>query len=84
MWERFILILKISRLSNKIKCMENDIMRYRQDMFILNDLYYCGSGDVEAYIEQWSNGIYWKIAACVRLMERFSRRLDKLNGVVGA
>ena len=64
--------------------MENDIMKYRQDMFILNDLYYCGRGDVETYIEQWTKDVYFKIAACVRLMERFSRRLDRLNGVVGA
>jgi len=84
MWERFILILKISRLSNMIKCMENDIMKYRQDMELINNLYYCGRGDVDSYINEWSNEVYFKIAACVRLIERFSRRLDRLNGVVGA
>jgi hypothetical protein len=64
--------------------MENDIMKYRQDMELINNLYYCGRGDVDSYINEWSNEVYFKIAACVRLIERFSRRLDRLNGVVGA
>jgi hypothetical protein len=84
MWERFILILKISSLSNKIKSMENDIINYRYDMELMNDLYYCGRGDVESYINEWSNEIYNKIAACHRLKLRYERRIYKLNGVVGA
>ena len=83
MWERFIIVMKISSLSNKIKSMENDIIRYKQDMELMNDLYYCGSGDVDTYIEEWSVGVYRKIEACRRLMLRFSKRLDKINGVVG-
>ena len=83
MWERFIIVMKISSLSNKIKCMENDIIRYKQDMELMNDLYYCGSGDVDTYIEEWSHGIYRKISACRRLMMRYELRLNKLNGVVG-
>lgn len=83
MCERFILYIKISSLSNKIKAMERNILKYRHDMTLMNDLYYCGRGDVETYINEWSEGVYWKIAACHRLMKRFSLRLDKLNRVVG-
>ena len=83
MWERFIIVMKISSLSNKIKCMENDIIRYKQDMELMNDLYYCGQGDVDTYIEEWSHGIYRKIESCRRLMMRYELRLNKLNGVVG-
>ena len=84
MWERFILILKISSLSNKIKSMENDIFKYRQDMTLMNDLYYCGRGDVDSYINEWSIDIYFKIEACDRLRKRYERILYRLNGVVGA
>ena len=83
MWERFIIVMKISSLSNKIKCMENDIIRYKQDMELMNDLYYCGQGDVDTYIEEWSLGVYRKIESCRRLMMRYELRLNKLNGVVG-
>ena len=84
MWERFILNMKISSLSNKIKSMENDIINYRQDMNLVNDLYYCGCGDVDSYINEWSQAIHFKILACERLMLRYDRKLNKLNGVVGA
>ena len=84
MCERFILILKISSLSNRIKCMENDIMKYRNDMELMNNLYYCGRGDVETYINEWSVEVYNKIEVCNRLMRRYEKRLDRLNGVVGA
>jgi len=84
MWERFILNMKISSLSNKIKSMENDIFNHKQDMELINDLYYCGRGDVDAYVEDWVSVVYFKIAACHRLMLRFENHLDKLNGVVGA
>lgn len=84
MWERFMITMKIASLSNKIKCMENDIMTYKQDMTLINDLYYCGRGDVDTYINQWSVEVYRKIAACNRLMLRYEKRLDRLNGVVGA
>jgi len=84
MCERFILILKISSLSNKIKSMENDIINYRYDMELMNDLYYCGRGDVDSYIEQWSEEICFKISACHRLKLRYERRIYRLNGVVGA
>ena len=80
MWERFILTMKISSLSNKIKSMESDILKYSHDMTLMNDLYYCGRGDVDSYINEWSEEIYWKFAACHRLMERYDR---KLNSVVG-
>lgn len=80
MWERFILNMKIGSLSNKIKSMENDIINYRQDMNLVNDLYYCGRGDVDTYINEWSQAIHFKILACERLMLRYDR---KLNGVVG-
>lgn len=63
--------------------MEKHIMTYRHDMNLMNELYYCGRGDVDKYIDEWSNSVYWKIAACVRLMERYERKMDKLNGVVG-
>ena len=83
MWERLIINMKISKLSNMIKAMEKDIMTYRHDMNLMNDLYYCGRGDVDSYINEWSNDVYKKISACDRLMRRYERRLDKLNGVVG-
>ena len=60
------------------------MFKYRQDMILMNDLYYCGLGDVESYINEWSADVYRKIEACRRLMSRFERRLDKLNNVVGA
>lgn len=83
MWERLILNIKISSLSCKIKSMEKDIMSYRMDMKIINDLYYAGRGDVQKHTDEWCNFVYWKIAACHRLMERFEKQLDKLNMVVG-
>jgi hypothetical protein len=83
MWERFTITMKIASLSNKIKSMENDIINYRQDMNLVNDLYYCGRGDVDTYINEWSQAIHFKILACERLMLRYDRRLSKLNGVVG-
>lgn len=83
MCERFIITMKISSLSCKIRAMEKHIMTYRHDMNLMNELYYCGRGDVDKYIDEWSNSVYWKIAACVRLMERYERKMDKLNGVVG-
>jgi hypothetical protein len=84
MLERFIIRMKIGRLSCMIKAMENDIFKYRRDMTLMNDLYYCGRGDVETYINEWSSNIYWRIATCERLKWRLSRRLDRLNNVVGA
>ena len=83
MWERFIINMKIGRLSCMVKAMENDIFKYRRDMTLMNDLYYCGRGDVESYINEWSSDIYWRIATCERLKLRLSKRLDKLNNVVG-
>ena len=84
MWERFIITLKISRLSSMVKAMEKDIFRYRRDMELMNDLYYCGRGDVDSYINEWSYDIYRKILACDRLRVRFERQLDRLDNVVGA
>jgi len=84
MWERFIINMKIGRLSCMVKAMENDIFKYRRDMNLMNDLYYCGRGDVDSYINEWSLDIYRKIAACERLKSRLSKQLDRLNNVVGA
>jgi tRNA(His) 5'-end guanylyltransferase len=80
MWKRFIIGIKISLLSNKIKSMEDTIFRYRRDMELVNNLYYCGRGDVDSYINEWSNEVYWKISACERLKMRLEKRL---LGVVG-
>jgi len=63
--------------------MEADIIKYRSDMELMNNLYYCGGGDVDTYISEWLEGIYIKIEACHRLMMRYELRLNKLNGVVG-
>jgi hypothetical protein len=60
--------------------MEADIIKYRIDMELVNNLYYCGGGDVESYIQEWSAGVYFKIEACERLKKSFQRQLD---GVVG-
>lgn len=49
-------------------------------MELINDLYYCGRGDVDSYINEWSNEVYWKISACDRLKMRLEKRL---LGVVG-
>jgi tRNA(His) 5'-end guanylyltransferase len=77
---RFIIGIKIILLSNKIVMMENNIIKYRRDMELMNDLYYCGRGDVDSYINEWSNKVYWKISVC----ERLKRRLEmRLLGVVG-
>ena len=80
MWKRFIIGIKISLLSNKIKSMEDTIFRYRRDMTLVNDLYYCGRGDVDDYIEEWSSDMVRKILACQRLKLRLEMRL---RGVVG-
>ena len=77
---RFIIGIKIILLSNKIVMMENNIIKYRRDMELMNDLYYCGRGDVDSYINEWSNEVYWKILACERLKKRLEMRL---LGVVG-
>jgi hypothetical protein len=45
-------------------------------MELMNHLYYCGRGDVDSYINQWSNEVYWKIAACERLKKRLERLLN--------
>jgi hypothetical protein len=52
-------------------------------MELMNNLYYCGRGDVDSYINEWSQAIHFKILACERLMLRYDRKLSKLNGVVG-
>lgn len=77
---RFIIGIKISLLSNKIVMMEANIIKYRRDMELVNNLYYCGRGDVDAYIEQWSSDMVRKILACQRLKLRLEMRL---SGVVG-
>ena len=83
MWERFIIKMKISSLSNKITSMEIGLIKYKHDMELVNNLYYCGGGDVDTYIQECSHGVYRKISACRRLMMRYELRLNKLNGVVG-
>jgi tRNA(His) 5'-end guanylyltransferase len=81
---RFIIGIKIILLSNKIVMMENNIIKYRRDMELMNDLYYCGRGDVDSYINEWSNKVYWKISVCQRLKKRLEMRLLGVLGVVGA
>ena len=80
MWERFIIKMKISSLSNKITSMESGLIKYKHDMELVNNLYYCGGGDLDSYIQEWSAGVYFKILACHRLISRWER---KLTGVVG-
>ena len=80
MLERFIIRVKMWRLSTKIKSMEGLIFRYRVDMELKNQIYYCGSGDVDIYVEDMCHLLYTKISACHRLLSRYERRLD---GVVG-
>jgi hypothetical protein len=63
-----------------VKEMEADIIKYRKDMELMNNLYYCGGGDVDAYINEWTEGVRKRIEACKRLIVRFQRKLD---GVVG-
>ena len=77
---RFLLRLKISRLSCMVKEMEANIIKYRSDMELMNNLYYCGRGDVDTYINEWTEGVRNKIEACKRLIVRFQSKLD---GVVG-
>jgi tRNA(His) 5'-end guanylyltransferase len=60
--------------------MENNIIKYRRDMELMNDLYYCGRGDVDSYINECSNEVYWKISVYQRLKKRLEMRL---LGVVG-
>lgn len=82
MWERFIIRVKIYRLSNMIITIENDIMTYRTDMKIINELYYAGRGDVESFTENWCNEAYWKIAACHRLKQSLEKRLKFVVGKI--
>jgi hypothetical protein len=63
-----------------VKEMEANIIKYRNDMELINNLYYCGGGDVDAYINEWTEGVRKRIEACKRLIVRFQRKLD---GVVG-
>lgn len=79
MCDRFILLLKISTLSCRIKSMKKHIIIYKHDMKLKNDLYYCGRGDVDKYIDEWSNGVYWRISVYMRLMQRYERRLGGLS-----
>jgi hypothetical protein len=83
MWKRFIIGIKISLLSNKIDMMEDNIIKYRRDMELVNDLYYCGRGDVDDYIEQWSSDMVRKILACQRLKLRLEKRLSVVVGTEG-
>jgi hypothetical protein len=80
---RFIIGIKIILLSNKIVMMENNIIKYRSDMELMNDLYYCGRGDVDSYINEWSNEVYWKISVCQRLKKRLEKRLLVVVGTKG-
>ena len=77
---RFLLRLKISRLSCMVKEMEANIIKYRKDMELMNNLYYCGGGDVDAYINEWTEGVRKKILACKRLIVRFQKKLDGMVG----
>jgi hypothetical protein len=72
--------VKIYNLSNRIRLIESDIIDYRMDMMIINDLYYCGRGDVEEFTDRFCSDSYRKILACNRLIQRLRLRLD----VVGA
>ena len=80
MYNRFIIRMKIGRLSCMIKAMENDIFKYRRDMLLMNDLYYCGRGDVDGYIELWCNVASTRILACQRLKKRLEMRLVVVVG----
>ena len=75
-----MLRVKICRLSNMIITIEKNIMAYRMDMRIINDLYYCGRGDVKDFTEKWCGEAYWKIAACHRLIGIYERKLDVVVG----
>ena len=83
MFFRFKIRIKMARLYNKIKVMESDILKFRLDARIMNELYYCGRGDVDKYVNDWSGTVYFKIAACQRLLDRYDRKLMELDGVVG-
>lgn len=83
MFTRFILRMKIYRLSTRIKSIEALIMRYRYDQELKNQIYYCGSGDVDAWVDEMSHMLFNKVVACQRLMNRYEKRLDELDGVVG-
>ena len=83
MWERLLINIKISNLSCKIKALEKEILDYSNEAKLVNDLYYCGRGELNAFTEEWCNYLYWKIAACQRLIDMYGKKLDKLDGVVG-
>lgn len=80
---RFLIIIKICRLSSRIKSLESLILKYRYDAHIKNQVYYCGSGDVDTWVNNMCDAFYFKIAACQRLLDRYEKRLDGLDGVVG-
>lgn len=80
MFRRFMIKVKIYNLSSRIRLIESDIISYRMDMVIMNDLYYCGRGDVSEFSDKWCGEAYWKIAACNRLIERLRLRLDIVVG----
>ncbi len=77
---RFLIRLKICRLSSKIRSMETMLINIRYDAYLKNNIYYAGRGDVDSYLSDVCYNIYFKIAACQRLLDRYQKKLD---GVVG-
>ena len=72
--------VKIYNLSNRIRLIESDIISYRMDMDIMNDLYYCGRGDVKGYVDKFCGESYDRIMVYNRLIERLRLRLDVVVG----
>lgn len=77
---RIKLRIKIRILSNIVRRIEAEIINYRYDMRIQNELYYCGRGDLELWCENYCNYLYWRISVCQRLINMYKCKLD---GVVG-
>lgn len=73
-FSRIIISLKISwkiyYLTRKIESIKSDILIYKADMVLINQIYYCGRGDVDAFTYDYLSDAYFKIFACRRLIAK--------------
>jgi len=65
--------MKVAILDHRIRVLEMNIFKYRYDMTIMNNLYYCGRGDVDDLVNRWADSVYFRIEAMKRLRDRLSR-----------
>lgn len=73
MFTSIVIFYKIKCIKKKIKRLENSIIDFRHDMHLKNNLYYCGRGDVDKFVDESCHHVYMKISAYDRLLARYQR-----------